>query len=96
MPSFAVETSHDRGCRIASAAMIGGIARETWSQNEWHEVWIGLGLCVAIGIPRTDRSFGAPEIVMVLVEERSDQAVADRHIDQSGNYFYCFEIPEFG
>src|ERR1700735_77820 len=29
-----------------------------------------------------DRGFWAPEVVAVLVEECSDQAVADRHVDQ--------------
>src|ERR1700733_6623123 len=82
MSSFAVETSHDRSCRIRGATVVRGIARETWSHDEWDEVRIGRGFGVAVRCTCMDRGLGAPEVVVVLIEECSDQAVADRHVDQ--------------
>ena len=43
---------------------------------------IGIGFPVAVRVTRMDRGFGAPEVVVVFIEERSDQAVVDRHVDQ--------------
>src|SRR5450631_3402390 len=82
MSGFAVKTSQHLGSPTAPTAVIGGIAWETWSHDEWEEVRIGLGFRVTVRVTRADCSFRAPEVVMVLVEECGDEAVVDRHVDQ--------------
>src|SRR5215831_21414490 len=62
--------------------MVRGIAWKTRRDDEWNVDGIGTGLPVAIRVPAANRCFGAPEIVAILVEERRDQTVTDRHIDQ--------------
>src|ERR1700727_3367890 len=82
MPAFTVYASQDLGCAIGCAAVVGGITRETWSCDKGDKAGIRIGLWITVCGASTDRCFGPPEIVEILVEERRDQAVIDRHVHQ--------------
>src|SRR6476660_5641286 len=79
--SFAVHTSQNFGSSTTSAAVVGGIARETWRSDKGDEAGIRIGFRVAICVASMDCCFRSPKIVVVLIEERSNQAVTDSHVD---------------
>ena len=82
MSAFAVKTFEHLGRRIGSTAVIRWITREARRHDERCIVGIGIGFSIAVRVTGADGGFGPPEVVVILVEERCDQAVADRHVDQ--------------
>src|ERR1035438_10699655 len=68
---FAVETSHNLGRPTARTAMIGGIAWETWSRDEWSPVRINIGFRIAVSSACMDRRFGTPKIGVLFVQATS-------------------------
>src|ERR1700735_3379891 len=82
MPAFTVYASQNLGGTISCAAVVGGITRETWSQDKGDKARIRIGLRISVCVPSMDRCFGSPEIVVILVEECCDQAVIGRHVHQ--------------
>src|ERR1700733_3613404 len=80
MLAFAVYASQNLGCAIGCAAVVGGITRETWSRDKGDKAGISIGLRITVCVAGMDRGFGPPEIVVILDEERRDQAVVHRHV----------------
>src|SRR5580698_11142710 len=80
MPVFTVCASQNLGRAIRCAAVVGGITGETWSRDKGDPTGIRISFRITICVPSMDRCFGAPEIVVVLVEECRDQAVIYRHV----------------
>src|ERR1700733_7078033 len=82
MPAFTVYASQNLGGAISCAAMVGGIARETWSRNKGGPAGIRISFRIVVCVPSMDRCLGSPEIVAILVEECRNQAVIRRHVHQ--------------
>src|ERR1039458_353794 len=80
MPAFTVYASQNLGCSVSCAAVVGGITRETRSRDKGDKAGISLGFRITVCVTSMDRCFGSPEIVVILVEERRDQAVIHRHV----------------
>src|SRR5271170_3432393 len=90
MPAFTVYVSQNLGGAISCAAVVGGITRETRSRDKGGPVGIGISFRIVVSVPSMDRCLGAPEIVVILVEECRDQAIIHRHVH------YCQRTSIFG
>src|ERR1700722_2712555 len=69
MSIFAVKASQNFRRAIACTAMVRGIAREARSHDERRPSEITNGFRVAVRGARMDCRFGAPKVVVILVEE---------------------------
>jgi len=71
------KTPHRLETAVRPACVVRWIAREARSCDERDEARVAFGLSIAVCCAVADPRFGTPVFVVILVQERCDQGVAD-------------------